>query len=191
MGITIHYRGKLNSPELRDSVCDELTDIAIEMDWKYYPIVNNKDSVKGIIISPHPKSEALSFLFGKDGGLKDFRPWEYNNKNEEKIDDSYLSVKTQFAPIEIHIAIIKLFKYLKKKYISNLKVYDEGKYWDTEDEELLREKISFLNRMMDEIEGLLNEVKTVKGETAESFIKKIENLLSEKYGTKAEIKKIK
>jgi hypothetical protein len=35
-------------------------------------------------------------------------------------------IKTQFAPVEIHVAVIKLLKYIQQKYISNLDVYDEG-----------------------------------------------------------------
>jgi hypothetical protein len=37
MGITIHYQGKLNRPELADAFCEELEDIAEIMDWKYNP----------------------------------------------------------------------------------------------------------------------------------------------------------
>jgi hypothetical protein len=57
MGITIHYRGKLNRPELAEAICEELEDIARTMDWKYTLITDEPDSkpvpLKGIIISPH------------------------------------------------------------------------------------------------------------------------------------------
>ena len=190
MGVTIHYRGKLNSTDLKDSICEELADIAKEMEWELDLISEEEDNVKGIVMSPHPKSEPLSLLFGADGTLKDFRPYIYNKKNKKKIDDTFASIKTQFAPVEIHIAVIKLLKYLKKKYIRNLKVLDEGLYWDTGDEKVLAEKISFLNKMMDKLEGLLNEVNTDENDTAETYLLKLEKLLKEKFGDKVDIKTI-
>jgi hypothetical protein len=38
MGITIHYQGKLNRPDLAEAFCEELEDIATAMGWKYYLI---------------------------------------------------------------------------------------------------------------------------------------------------------
>jgi hypothetical protein len=38
MGITIHYQGKLNQPDLAEEFCEELEDIAKAMEWKYYLI---------------------------------------------------------------------------------------------------------------------------------------------------------
>ncbi|NWG28500.1 MAG: hypothetical protein HXY48_08200, partial [Ignavibacteriaceae bacterium] len=67
-------------------------------------------------------------------------------------------IKTQFAPPEIHIAIVKLLKYLKNKYIANLEVIDEGGYWETEDKELLIKNISFLNRKMDQVEEIISSI---------------------------------
>jgi hypothetical protein len=41
------------------------------------------------------------------------------------------------------MTVIKLFEYLKKKYINNLEVFDEGSYWETKDEDLLAHKLIF------------------------------------------------
>jgi hypothetical protein len=92
----------------------------------------------------------------------------------------YNHTKTQFAPIDVHIAIVKLMKYLQQKYIENLKVTDEGSYWDTGDADLLKKKMDFLNAKMDELAGLLETLEIEKNETAETLADKIEKLLNEK-----------
>ena len=69
----------------------------------------------------------------------------------------FTATKTQFADIETHVWIIGLLRYLKKRYLSNLEVKDEGEYWDTEDLEKLREKKQFLQGMIDAIAGGLSE----------------------------------
>jgi hypothetical protein len=34
---------------------------------------------------------------------------------KDEIENSFTYIKTQYAPVEIHIIVIKLLKYLKKK----------------------------------------------------------------------------
>ena len=67
-----------------------------------------------------------------------------NHQENQRSGIDYVSVKTQFAPTEIHISIIKLLKHLKNKYILDLEVLDEGCYWETEDNKLLNKKFPFL-----------------------------------------------
>jgi hypothetical protein len=145
MGITIHYQGKLNRPDLADEFCEELEDIAKTMDWKYNVINDEPDSkpfpVKGIIISPHEKSEPLVFTFDPEGNLRNAFMLQF--LGEEPDLTWYNHTKTQFAPIDVHIAIVKLLKYLQQKYIENLKVTDEGSYWETGDADLLKTKNGF------------------------------------------------
>ncbi len=66
------------------------------------------------------------------------------------------------------------------KYFNNLKVIDEGGYWETEDATLLKEKIDFLNDKMDELADLHKNMVVDKDDTAESIADKIEKLLKEK-----------
>ena len=118
----------------------------------------------------------LQFVFDKKGHLRNALHMEYTDKDE---DISYFNhIKTQFAPAEIHIAIIKLLRYLKDKYINNLEVYDEGRYWETYDEKILNEKLEFLNKMMDKLEGILNSIPREKNESAESIANKIEKIIN-------------
>jgi hypothetical protein len=179
LGVTIHYKGKLDSVENIDSFCEEMEDIAKSMDWKHTVIdkfdSSDKVPVKGIIIKPHKKSESLQLVTDKQGNLRNVFALEFAG------DDSTLTflnfIKTQFAPVEIHIAVIKLLKYIQQKYISNLDVYDEGDYWQTGDENILKGKIDFLNSAMDQLEDALKSIELKEGSTAESVADKIEELL--------------
>jgi len=168
MGVTIHYKGKLNSADELDSFCEEMEDIAKSMGWKYSAFdFNEKDRepLKGLIIGPHQKSEPLPFMVDKKGFLRNPFMLEIS-----KGDDEYTwfnHIKTQFAPVEIHVAVIKLLKYIQQKYISNLDVYDEGEYWQTGDEKILKRKIDFLNSVMDQLEDVLNTIEIKEGSSAE------------------------
>ena len=195
MGITIHYKGKLNKPDLLNTFCYEIKDIAKDMNWSFNTINNdlNKPNssymdenghikgyipLKGINVTIHPKAESLSFLFDKNGNLRNLLMMTYKNGKESEA--SYIFIKTQFAPIEIHITIIKLLGYIKKKYISNLKVIDEGNYWETRDTKILEEKSSFLNKKIDQIGNIISEIKIDGTDTSETILRKIENVLKKK-----------
>lgn len=150
MGITIHYKGKIRKMNLIDELCDELIDIAKTMNWKSSDLIFDKeDKIKGVSIILHEKSESLDFFFNiDDGGLRNIMnviTKEAYNPNEPE----WAFIKTQFAPPEVHATVVKLLKYIKKKYIPNLKVNDEGDYWETGDIKILKEKLKFLSNKID------------------------------------------
>jgi hypothetical protein len=100
------------------------------MEWKYNIINDGPDAkpipLKGIIISPHEKSEPLVFTFDPEGNLRNAFMMQF--LGEEPDLTWYNHTKTQFAPIDVHLAVIKLMKYVQQKYIGDLKVTDEGSY---------------------------------------------------------------
>ena len=182
MGITIFFKGKLNHPDLTNNFLAEMADIAQAMEWDYKS-QNYNDKllevmINGLIIIPHKDSEPLSLLIDKEGYFRNgimlrFAP--------EKPQYTYVNfIKTQFAPIEIHIALVKLFKYIKKKYVSNLEIIDEGDYWETGNAELLKQKFDFINFKIRELEAALSSVIIKEGESPESIADKIEQILSAK-----------
>ena len=200
MGVTIHYSGKLKSPNLIDKVREELKDIADDMSWKYNILDNdlNKPNtakakvtekglkvtghlpLKGIQIFLHKDSEPLTFYFDVNGVIKDIPSMIFPDI-ERTNDKSFNSIKTQFAPIDIHITVIKLLKYLEKRYFDELEVFDEGKYWDTEDEKLLSQKIKFISDRMDMVEQILNNSEELREQkTVAEFVDKLEEILRAK-----------
>ncbi len=112
MGVTIHYKGNLNSVDDIGSFCEEIEDIAKSMGWKYNSFdLDEKDNtpVKGLFIGPHSKAEMLQLMFDKNGFLRNALMFEHF-PHDKKI--TYLNhFKTQFAPVEIHVAVINLLKY--------------------------------------------------------------------------------
>lgn len=201
MGITIHYLGKLNNTKQIYKFKDELTDIAKSMNWEWNvldedwnkpntaKLTHHKNRaeitghlpLKGISFIPHPDSESVSFYFDKKGKLQTLMGMVL--ANEEKIvrDHAWISVKTQFAPPEVHITIVKLLKYIKKKYISNLKVRDEGEYWETGDENILKERLDFLGQKINLIRNELSKLGTKEiGSTAKEMVQTIVKILKSK-----------
>jgi hypothetical protein len=179
MGVTIHYKGKLNSIDDIDSFCEEMEDIAKSMGWKQTVIdkfdKNDKTPVKGIIIRPHEKSESLQLISDQQGNLRNVFAFEFAGDDSEL---TYMNfIKTQFAPVEIHIAVIRLLKYIQQKYISNLDVCDEGDYWQTGDEKILKGKIDFLNGAINQLSEVLNSIEFEKDSSPESIADKIEEVL--------------
>ncbi len=182
MGVTIFYKGKLNHPDLTNNFLEEMADIAKAMEWDFKPI-NNKGKfqeslLNGIIIYPHKDSESLDMVIDQKGHLRNIIMMKYAPEKPEYAYENF--IKTQFAPVEIHIAIVKLFRYIQKRYMSNLKIIDEGSYWETGDAGLLKKKIDFLNTKIRELGALLNAVKIKEGDSPESIADKIEQILSEK-----------
>ncbi len=72
-------------------------------------------------------------------------------RGERSPDSVWTSVKTQFAPIDVHITLVKLLQYVKKHYIPNLEVNDDGQYWETGSTKTLQDKRKLINQKMDEI----------------------------------------
>lgn len=177
MGIAIHYKGKLNSADLIDEFCEEMKDISKSMEWKFNSFdydEKDKTPVKGLFISPHPEVELLQFMIDKNGYLRNALMVEHFQHDD---DITFLNhIKSQFAPIDIHIAVIKLLKYIQQKYVTNLEVYDEGEYWQTEDTALLKEKMNFLSEKIDLFEVALNSIPFEPKESTESIVDKIEEV---------------
>jgi hypothetical protein len=192
MGVTIHFKGKLDDCGLIDSFCNEMEDIAKEMEWEYTRIdditASDENPLKGVIVSPHKNSESLMLTVDSAGTLRNVFMMQFIEEYEDLTYHNF--IKTQFAPVEIHIAVVHLLKYIRQKYMSNLDVTDEGSYWETSDAKLLREKIAFLTSIMDKLEGVLKTATFNKEDSVETVADKLEQLLSKKF-SRIEVKKIK
>lgn len=156
MGLSIHYQGGIDRIEDIPKLVEELEDIGESMGWKSQRLnADEKDpNFRGIIVNPEGDCEPLCFIFDRAGklrGLMDLisdqvEPTEYSY---------YIATKTQFIAIETHIWIIGLLRYLKKHYLSDLSVSDEGGYWETENFEALKAKQAFLQDKINQLaEGL-------------------------------------
>ncbi len=132
MGVTIHFEGRLKSEEDYDDVMAKATDFAkqnkmdykqIEEDEKLLRRVRNQEdwdyngATKGIRIEPAENCDPFNLEFDADNYIQEY-------------------CKTQFADINIHISIIDFLKTLQPNF-EDLKVVDEGEYWETGNKETL------------------------------------------------------
>ncbi|MFQ5603926.1 MAG: hypothetical protein ACE5HS_11720 [bacterium] len=178
MGIAIHFRGHLQDTSMINSLIDELAEISEALNWKWQVLdedwskpasaslsvkeneaeISGHLPIKGINIKLHPDCEALSLYFDSQGRLTDPMSVILEREGKIKKEQSYCIVKTQFAPPDVHISIIKLLKYLKKRYIHDLEVIDEGEYWESENTEELIKKIALINDNLDRLEEIFFEL---------------------------------
>lgn len=126
-GVTIHFSGKLPENSKKESVLNEAAKYAKAYDWKF---IKEADS---IIIFPHEWCEPIELRFQGNALKENF-------------------VKTQFSGKETHVKVIGLFKKIEKKF-SSLEIIDEGEYWETGDENILRARI-------EEVEGMMAQIKS-------------------------------
>ena len=93
-----------------------------------------------------------------------------------------VSVKTQYAGMDVHVTILKLHQYLKDKYFSFFELSDKGMYWETEDIEVLKSQFARYDFMDNSVRNALIDFKAQPGETPESLADSLEELLKKKFG---------
>ena len=180
MGITIFAQGIIDRIEDIPRLIDDLREIAEARKWKYHIIDDNfevrpnatltpRDSgassvaiegslgLKGIILNVESGSEQLSILFDRSGVLTDMFQqisWIETNGSNERSS----MCKTQFGSIDSHIQIIEILDLVKRKYITDLTVNDEGAYWETRDRRILAEKRILLGHYLRHTEKVISSI---------------------------------
>jgi hypothetical protein len=157
MGVTIHYKGNLKSPDMVEPLIEDLEDICQSANWKYSLLEPKKltkedkedmpahfAQLRGISIKPHEESESLQFIFNEKGEWRTFMNLFLGDKLPKGMKN-WAFVKTQFAGPETHIAIINLLLYLRKKYFKKLDIKDEGGYYPKKNIEDLNQRLGFIN----------------------------------------------
>ena len=153
MGITIHYRGSLAEIERVEDFEDRVIDLALAVGgnvrlWRSADEQDRSRMVRGLIVDLAPGQESTSLLVSPEGWFINLVEIEDAEKGELS-EPPWCSIKTQFGPIEGHVALVELLAALKKEFAPNLEVNDEGGYWEHRDLHRLRKKHSFLNSAID------------------------------------------
>ncbi len=208
MGVTIHYRGRLNEVGQLGRLCDEMADIARAMGWETTRLdddweqpadarlrftskcaqIDGHLGLKGILMTPDVEAESLSFFFDREGSLRSVMDIVSILDGTLKPEDAWVSIKTQFASPEVHACIIGLLRYVKKHYISDLQVSDEGEYWETGDIRTLREKMDLIGEKIERLASHLSrgELGDVSGLSPEQIALRIEQWFLENRNESAE-----
>lgn len=185
MGLSIHYSGTIKDVALIDKLTTEVTDICQSFNWSYHIISEpNTYHLNGILFSPE-ECEPIFLTFLSNGRMCSFVNlmnkdlYLKNGLDEELVYTT--STKTQFAGIDVHIAVIKLLRYLKEKYFLAFELSDEGMYWETMDENVLKKQFAKYDFLLNAVADSLSKMKRVTGESASSLADRIEKMLKEKF----------
>ena len=163
MGLSLHYTAKLRKSEYLPELIEEIIDICQSLNWPCREIdsaepksVNptgtdaseepaNAIRLRGVLFTP-PECETFSLLFSPDGRLLDLIKLAAGFAPDAAEQALHVSVKTQFAGPDVHSALVKLLRYLEKKYLADVSVIDEGAYWETEDRQELERRFARIDR---------------------------------------------
>jgi hypothetical protein len=159
MGVTIAYRGRIADLARIEDFEDRLVDCALEIGaqaeiWRSWADDNPERMVRGVILSLAPGHESTSLLVSPEGwliGLTEIKDAEEGRLTEPP----WCFVKTQFGSIEGHVALVEILAALKREFLSDLEVSDDGGYWETRDLAELVRKRSLTQAAIDALaEGL-------------------------------------
>jgi hypothetical protein len=137
MGITIAYRGRLADLTRVEDFEDRLLDLALEVGglaqiWRSHADDDPRRMVRGVLLNLAPGQEPTSLLVSPEGwllGLTDIEDAERGRLTEPP----WCFVKTQFGPLEGHVALVEVLTALRREFLPDLEVSDEGGYWQTRD----------------------------------------------------------
>ncbi|MCW3106902.1 MAG: hypothetical protein JWQ09_1408 [Segetibacter sp.] len=186
MGLSFHYSGSFNKHASLDRMIEEVKDIAETFKWKYniykdrfpknsFGKTTFNQNIYGISFTPE-NCETVWLCFLSNGKMSSPMHLQFYGKSENKAEQQYLymlSVKTQYAGIEIHKLIIQLFKYLSEKYLESFTLSDEGKYWETGDEKLLEETFKLYTDLLNNFVSAIESYPKKAGETFENYFERL------------------
>ena len=183
MGVTIHFHGALDDPARLDAALAMLREECERRGWPYRsldfeacgphemytfhqvpgPLPDWTDVItetgmteldtrwRGLSIEPHPDCESLLMMFDEH----DARLMLLTTVGDTNSVSYCMSVKTQFAPPEIHVAICEVLHRLQDEFgHEKLIVYDESGYFQTQD-------MAALLKMRDDIEAAMDDIETI------------------------------
>ena len=181
MGLSIYYKGRFGSKASLQEMIAEVKDTAEIYKWEYHIFEtefnsaelqkeNFNQSIYGITFSP-PGSEPVQLTFLSNGRMSSpFIQEIIEGTNDDGKLRYNLFTKTQFAGFEVHRIIIDFLKYLNKKYFQEFELTDESQYWETGDENILRQNFKRYNNLMDQFASGLENIKLNENESIDDFI---------------------
>src|SRR5919201_5689402 len=153
MGITIAYRGGLADLARVEDFEDRLLDLALEVGglaqiWRSHADDDPRRMVRGVLLNLAPGQEPVSLLLSPEGWLINLTDIE-DAERGRLTEPPWCFTKTQFGPIEGHVALVEMLAALRHEFLPDLEVSDEGGYWETRDLAELARRRSLLQEAMD------------------------------------------
>ncbi len=150
MGITIHYRGQFADLDRVEDFEDRVLDLVLDLGgkaqvWRSTAEDDPSRVVRGLLVNLEPGQDTLSLLISPEGWL--ITPFQIEEAERgELTEPPWCFCKTQFGSVIGHVAVVELLVAIRKEFLPNLEVSDEGGYWETRDVAEVARKKSFLDR---------------------------------------------
>ena len=148
MGVTIHYRGKLDDlarvEEFEDRVLDVVAALGGQATiWRSFGQEDPSRMVRGLLVQMCPGQDTLSLLISPEGQLLNL--FEIEEAEQGPLAEApYCFVKTQFGSLQGHVAVVSLLDALRAEYFTDLEVTDESGYYEHRDPRELARKLNSL-----------------------------------------------
>lgn len=178
MGLSIHYSGSFKKSASLPQMIEEVRDVIRVRNWEHFifetdilPDEDPENTIYGICFTP-PECETVFLSFLSDRKLISPPLIEFGDQHDGK-KENFIFVKTQYAGPEIHKLIIDFLKYLSAKYFDDFMMVDEGKYWETGDEQILKAQFDRYNMLMDRVANALENFPRKESEDFEEYLRRI------------------
>lgn len=184
MGVTLHYSGKIKSVDHINPLIDEIVDLGKSLSWESQVIARYGDAdeeLLGVVLIP-PESEPICLTFMEDLRLTPIIAFAFGEEHkieELKKEKLYIFTKTQFAGSKIHIAVVKLLKYISNKYFSTFECIDEGGYWESGNEDVLQRKMDLINSGIDIISKELEKITILDNPSEKDILEILNSILGD------------
>lgn len=194
MGLSFHYSGSIANPEFLPKLIEEVLDTSKIYGWKnsiYETSFPNNclsgtgeyiDEIFGVSFTP-PGCETIYICFLSNGRMSSPTHLKFYGKSKDQDESPFLyliSVKTQFSNPLIHATIIQIFKHLNNRYFSDFKFSDEGQYWETNDEEILKNNFTKYNAILDSFSLGLETLPMNANESFEDYFLRLFELIEKR-----------
>lgn len=188
MGLTIHYKGKLKNVNDLKSLIEDVKDVAIAEKWDYFvfedQFENNSfseiidtENLYGIMITP-PQSEPFSMSFlsnGRMSSILNFNVMQLENDINEELLYAVFT-KTQYSGYENHKKLILLLDFISKRYLEDFECKDDGYYWESRDEDLLKKTFEKYTNLIDGFTSSIEMIPINEGENLENYLLRLASI---------------
>lgn len=140
MGLTIFYSGQLRDIRQIPTLIEEVCDICDGLHWRCEVFEPSKDYPLYGVVFCAPGSEEIWLTFLSDGCLASPASlYDITGTRLMPAKDIVVDSIVQYAGPEAHMALIKMLRFLSKKYFKIFRVTDESEYWKSGDPEKCRD----------------------------------------------------
>ena len=192
MGLTIHYNGKLKNANDLKSLIDDVKDVAIAEKWDYFVFedqfennsfseIIDRENLYGIMITP-PKSEPFSMSFLSNGRMSSILNFNVMQLENEINEDLVYAVftKTQYSGYENHKKLILLLDFINKQYLEDFECIDDGYYWESRDEDLLKKTFEKYTNLIDGFTSSIEMIPMNESEKLEDYLIRLASITNKK-----------